>query len=451
MVFKVSNRGIRRRFPASALALTLALAPASVPRAMANDDPFHEDTLTMEALVRTVLERNSEVEAARAAWEAAKAREPQRGAWDDPVFSVAVAPASVGGDRAGYTLALSQKIPFPGKQRLAGAAARAEAEGAEKDLEDLRLDLAVQAAELFAEYYALTRSLEINGEFLQLWERYRSSAQARYRSGSGSPQDPLQAEAGRIETRIEGERLRARLEATRARIHALLHLSREAALPPPPGELPSSEALQKLPADSADAAWLVRHPDYRAVEARIRAAGLSTEWARRNRWPDFQVSLQRNAMWPDPDMRTMVGVSAVLPLQWGSRKAAVSEADARLRSLEQGHHRHADQLKANVRARAAELEEAERWPELYRDTLLPVLEARVEAARTGYKTDRNDFFVLIQAEKALRETRLAWHVSLAEHATRRARLQAALGRIPFSPSSPSSPFPSSSENNGGNP
>lgn len=397
----------------------------------ANDGSFLGDTLTVGSLIRTALERNPGLEAARWEWREAKSKEPQASAWGDPMLSSGLAPASLGADQIGYTLMLSQQIPFPGKKGLAGSVAREQARSAQWEVENRRLDLAVQAVELFGEYYALTRALEINGEFLELWDRRKSSAQARYRAGIGSPQDPLQAEAGRIQTRIDAARLQARLEETRARINALLHRSQDAPLPPPPGELSLSGALQGPSAAGADTAWLARHPEFQAVEARVRAARLSEDLARRSRWPDFQVSVQRNVMWPDRDMRNMVGLSLALPLQWGSRNASVSEAGARVKALEQGHRRHVDQLRADVRAYSADVAEAAQWPMLYRDTLLPVLEARVEAASTGYKTGRNDFFVLIQAEKALREARLAYHISLARYATRRARLHAVLGQTPF--------------------
>ena len=413
----------------------------------AGDTLFRNDSLlSAAALVRVALERNPGLEAMRQQWEAAKAVEPQARAWEDPMFSAATPPASWGEDRVGYNFMLSQTIPFPGKKRLAGSAARQRAQGAEKDLEDMRLELAVEAVELFGEYYRLHRSLDINREFLELWERHKASARARYRAGIGSPQDPLQAEAGRIRTGLDVSRFEAKLEGVRARINALLHRPQKAPLPPPPLELsvpregpeaglrraheqdPQAAGFPDTPEDTS---WLLNHPEYQAVEARIRAARLSEDLARRSRWPDLQVSAQRNVMWMDPDMQNMIGISAMIPLQWGRRNAQVTEVRARRKALEQSHHRHVDGLLAEAWARRAEVAEAEKWPTLYRDTLLPVLEARVDAAHTGYKTGRNDFFTLIQAEKALRETRLAYHVALAAYQTRRARLAVALGRLPY--------------------
>jgi cobalt-zinc-cadmium efflux system outer membrane protein len=102
-----------------------------VPRA--NENAFSGmDQLSVDALVQQVLVRNPSLAQMVAAWQAASARYPQVTSLDDPMFGAAVAPASIGSEEVdfGYRLEISQRFPFPGKLRLRGENALAEASAA---------------------------------------------------------------------------------------------------------------------------------------------------------------------------------------------------------------------------------------------------------------------------------------------------------------------------------
>src|ERR671936_68628 len=69
-----------------------------------------------------------------AAWRAAQARYPQVTALDDPMFAATVGPGTIAPDDPGINFAwrveVSQKLPYPGKLRLRGESALAEASAA---------------------------------------------------------------------------------------------------------------------------------------------------------------------------------------------------------------------------------------------------------------------------------------------------------------------------------
>src|SRR5262249_19181530 len=152
----------------------------------------------------------------------------------------ALAPASIGFNEVelGGRLEISQKYPFPGKRALRGQAALAEAGAAERDVEDMRLQLIESAKNAFFDYYLVHRALGVNDEGVRLLREARNSAEARVRSSKASLQEVLQidVEIGRQqERRINLERTR---KVATARINTLLHLAPDQALPPPPGEIP---------------------------------------------------------------------------------------------------------------------------------------------------------------------------------------------------------------------
>ncbi|HJT75833.1 MAG TPA: TolC family protein, partial [Gemmataceae bacterium] len=147
-----------------ALALLAPLAPAAeqvlelpaidlgTPRALPPpaESPFAGMTeLSAEALVQQVLARNPTLAQMVAAWQAASARYPQVTSLDDPMFAATIGPGTIRPDdpavEFAYRLEISQKLPFPGKLRLRGQNALAEASAAGHDVEDTRLQLAESA------------------------------------------------------------------------------------------------------------------------------------------------------------------------------------------------------------------------------------------------------------------------------------------------------------------
>src|SRR5262245_23865509 len=199
-------------------------AAAGAPPAADRDPLATEAQLEREPLVREVLARNPSVEAARQAWRAALERYPQATSLDDPTVGYAVAPRSFGSNAVdpGHRVDLAQRLPFPGKLRLRGEIALADAEAAAGDFEDARLRLAEQASLLFDDYYLASRAIEINAAHLGLLEELRRIATARYATGVGSQQDPLAAELEHARLLHEERSLRTERQVTAARMNALL-------------------------------------------------------------------------------------------------------------------------------------------------------------------------------------------------------------------------------------
>src|SRR5262245_19644210 len=85
--------------------------------------------LPIDALIREVLARNPTLAQMTAAWRAASARYPQVTSLDDPMFGGTIGPASIGSNEVdfAYRVEISQRYPFPGKLKLRGDNARAEA------------------------------------------------------------------------------------------------------------------------------------------------------------------------------------------------------------------------------------------------------------------------------------------------------------------------------------
>jgi outer membrane protein TolC len=139
----------------------------SSPAAAEERDPFpRASVVSRRALVTSVLERNPDLEAARATWEAALARYPQEIALPDPSFGYVARPRSFSSDEVNpaHDFELSQAFPFPGKLGLRGEMALAEADAAGESVAAQRLRLAAVASNAFDEYWLAARALETNAE-----------------------------------------------------------------------------------------------------------------------------------------------------------------------------------------------------------------------------------------------------------------------------------------------
>lgn len=373
------------------------------------------------ALVAAVLAQNPDLDAARATWRAALAAYPSVIALDDPMVSYAIAPFSIGSQTPfGQQIQLSQALPWPGKRRLRGDAALADAEAAQADFEALRLDLAEAAVQALDDDYIAVRALEINQHHRELLEQIESSAIARYTAGHASQQDPLEARAHILELERERLMLERQRRAAVAVLNRLLHRPPDADLPPPPAHLtvaPRGEAAAE-------------HPRQRAAKARIRARQTDIVGADLAFYPDFSVMGSYESLWDVWQYRWLIGVGIEIPLQRDKRRADLERA-------------HADRAKAAAdlasvtdmlgegRARARdEIDESTRVLELYEHQLLPTTRERVDAALAGFTAGQTPFSTVVMAEHELRDVELAIERTRADLDRQLAALDRLEGRIP---------------------
>jgi outer membrane protein TolC len=216
---------------------------------------------------------------------------------------------------------LSQALPFPGKRRLRGEVALAEAEASSQEFEEARLKLAATASLLFDEYYLAARSLELNASHLAFVEELSQVALARYESGSASQQDALLAEAELADLLHRAVVLETVQRRAAARINTLLHRLPELPLPPPPAALaaPTESAIDTA---ALTERALAERPELRAARARVAAREQAVALARREYFPDFTLSGTYDRFWQEKPLQPMLGLAVNVPLQLGGARRA---------------------------------------------------------------------------------------------------------------------------------
>jgi cobalt-zinc-cadmium efflux system outer membrane protein len=395
-----------------------------------NKRPAIDQELSVDALVVEVLARNPNLTQMVAAWQAASAKYPQVRSLDDPMLGSTFAPASFNSNSVapGYSIEISQKIPFPGKLRLRGQGALSEASAAQNDVEDMRVQL-IEAAKLaFYDYYLVDRALSVNDEGLKLLKEFRDSADSRFKTGLVPQQDILQAEVEIGKQRERGVTLDRMRKVAVARINTLRNLDPNEPIPPPPAKLSAASGLP--PVARLREYALAQRPDLKALQDRITTEETGLALAFREFYPDVEVFGGYNTIMgngPMRDLAPQVGVRVNLPIRTARRNGAVEEARAKILQKRAELDSRVNQLNFQVQEAYEQLLESERILVLYDKTILPAAQANVKAAQAAYTTGKTPFLSLIEAQRNLVNLRDRNYEATADYFRRLATLERVTG------------------------
>lgn len=428
--------GIARTQSLASPSADSAIAKVSYDRPLASgapgadvDDPLagHAE-LSLPVLVGAVQQRNPSMQAALAAWASAAERYPQAVALDDPLFQSMFAPGSFPSSsnvQSSYYLGIAQKVPWSGKLALRGQLAQAEANAASYDSQEVQLRLTEAAQLAFFDYYLVYRELEINSLTARELQRFRETADEKYRSNLVTQQDVLQADVELAKLESRRFELEQNEQVTVARINTLLHRIPDHPLPPPPTDIavtdgmPAIELLRQVALD--------QRPELAAQAARIQAEQTAVALACKEFYPDFEFMGRYDQFWTDVEQRPQVGMNMNIPLNQSRRKAAVREAMFKLSRMQAEYAQQVDNIRQAVQTAFARLDASRRNVHLYSRKIIPTAEASVASADAGYVAGTVDFLRLIEAERELLGLREKRQEAIAEYHRRRAGLERAVG------------------------
>lgn len=415
------------------VAVVLSCAWPGVARAASAQAAAAPDTLTLADALGLALARNPALRAADFRAAAAAERVGPAGALPDPQLQVGFMNrmagdlGSIADPMTMNQFQVMQMVPFPGKLRLARAAARHQATAVAADALEQRRALAGQVR---ASYFALAytdRALDALRRSRSLLQDFARVAATLYSVGGGLQQDVLRAEVevARMDEEIastEQERI-----AGAARLNALL--GRDALVMIGGLDLPADTLALPL-IDSLVARALVARAALRAGAERVAAAGAALGAAERERLPDLQVGVAYQQRPAFPDMLSlMLGVS--LPIFPGRRQiplrremAAMQEM-ARAEQLDLQNETTAEVVEARARA-----ERDRTLARLYQDRIVPQARAAVQSALAAYQVGKADFATLVDDQLSVTRYEIeVWRLR-ADQARAKADLATLTGALP---------------------
>ena len=146
----------------------------------------------------------------------------------------------------------------------------------------------------------------------------------------------------------------------------------------------------------------------------------------RNRFPDFIVGVQPMQVGDRVDAWNLM-LELNVPLQQGTRRSQERESERMLEAAAARKEALGHRLNGELSGAVANLEAARTTEQIARSRLLPQAELTFKAALAGYETGKVDFATLLDAQRQIRNARLALLRAQASQQIRLAEIERLLG------------------------
>ncbi len=371
-----------------------------------------ENELLVEDLVQAVVQQNTGLTVQELRIRASRALAENAGALDDPRVSYSLAPSSIGTDipsdfgnalRVRQTFQVSQLVPWPGKRPLRTELAEARIEVAEASYDELLTSVVQQARSLWLQLWFANQALSTNENHRALLTDLETVASTQYANGLGLQQDVLQIQTNLVELDHREFVLNQQIRRLQSRINELLNRSADFPVGSPRGQLPDLV----LPDRSNLMQWILEsEPELNVLEARSRVAQKQKRLVDLDDFPDIQISAGYNELWNNIELRTQVGISLNIPLDFGKRSSRKAAADFTYASSRADVVRYRSKLSADLEELLSTVDELVHSIVLFETELIPKAEQTFAAASANYQGGGGNFEALTQAQEQLLDMRL---------------------------------------------
>jgi len=387
--------------------------------------------LTLDRAVRLASGSAPAAEAAQAGIDAARASRIVAGLRPNPSLETQIENIAGTGPYNGFeqtetTIGLNIPIELGGKRAARIAAADVRSSRAMLMAAITQADIRLQVTQFYVEAVAAQRRLATVQDQLRITRDAANAARVRVQAGRASPLEEQRANVMRVNAEVGVERAQRLAEVAR---HNLARRIGQ----PLAGSLDET-MLDRLPAAGhgpAQPAGIARTMALAAADADLAVADAGVRLARSQRVPDLTVGPGIRRLEATNDTAAVFSISVPIPF-FNSGRAAVEESTAeRHRAVAQRRMTALDVEQAIAEAEA----EAANAATTARAANGPALSAAQEAARIariGYREGKFGQLDLLDAERALAETRLAAIDALAAYQNARARLERLTAAAPAS-------------------
>jgi outer membrane protein TolC len=390
------------------------------------------ETVPLEQLIQMALSRSPVIEAADRTAQARKARIVSETTLPDPILSFQnmgdLIPPSLQEEdpSSGRFYGIEQEIPFPGKLRLKGKIAAAEAEAEEWNAEGVRRQVVADLKEAYFEYGFIMKSMEIIEKDRSLLQAAAEVAQSGYAVGEGSQQEVLreQLELSRLQDRLAV--LDQRRASVVALINSLVYRPSDASLGKP--AFPK-EARLAFTEEEVMRRALQNAARIQERERQVNRSEHAVDLARKEYYPDFALGFTYVDRRSDPEMYGLM-VKAKVPLYfWRKQQPDLDSARLSLTAARKQKESEASSVSYAVRNAYALARSAQKLAHLYETTIVPQARLTFESSMASYQVGDSDFRVLLENLSALLEYELKYHESVAEFHKALARLELYTGSL----------------------
>lgn len=367
--------------------------------------------LSLQEISRTALSNHPRVAKAMQAIDASKGKTLQAGLYPNPTLNVS---GDELGDRTGppgiWTLKVDQEIVTAGKLGLSRAVAAREIDQATLAVLAEQYSVLASVRAAYCEASGLKQREEILVGLTDIAGQSLLNGKKLLDAGQLARLDYIQLE-------LERERIEAELDAVRREIptafRRLAAIAGVAQLPIQPLE---AIVLPNLPTYDLEAIKDVvthQHPDVKAAKIGIQKSQLALQRATIEPIPNVTVSSGYTRQSQNRSNDWLVGVSVPLPT-WnrnqGNVLTAQADVNSSIQEVSRVENALIDQIANSHRVYTAAVARAER----YRTQIIPRAEETLKLSRDAFKGGQFEYLRVLQAQRALTESKLEWNKSLTE-------------------------------------
>jgi len=385
------------------------------------------ETISLKEVLNEVAGKNPEILTYKKMWEAKEANVPASWALDDPMVGIMYEdiPNNFDFSRAPHvSYTIQQNVPFPGKLLLQRKKALNEKNAFKEEYQEKKREILTQAKKAYYQYYFGLKAMEVIHHHVEILSNFSKITQTQYMVGKASQPDVLkiQVELGLMNNELlETDQ---RLTISVSRLNILMNRTVNTPLP-----FPEEVKKDSLKYDITQLQEMAKEKRARlkAVSYQLEKNKAQVNFSKWNYMPDFMLKLGRIVS-PFGFRGWDFEVQASLPL-WFLQKenSELRMAQREKEELQALLNNSQNMVALEVQEAYIKLKTKERIFELYKNSILPQAHQSLQAALSGYQTQKVDFLTLLETERSLKHIELGYYQALVDYQEAFANLEQAVG------------------------
>jgi len=405
------------------LAITTLSAAAQAPDAR----------VSLRDLTSVAIKNNPEIVAAQKKYEAARQRPTQESSLPDPMISLGY--ASVGNPLPGAGLGsqvlanvgvmVSQEVPFPGKLKLKGEMASAEARAEFQQYQAVQLGVISRLKQAYYRLQYTYAASDLLTRNRNLLDNLLKVTEGRYSVGRAAQQDVFKAQTqvSIFETRlvkVDQER-RSRV----AEINSILNRPAGTPLGRPEDVKPNEMAatLEELLAAARQ-----NSPMLGSDQKMIERSELAVNMARKEFYPDVTLNAGYYNMGSMPPMYEVRADFKVPVYFWRKQRAGVNEQVSILSQTRRTYEATDQSLRFRIQDDFLMAQASARLMKLYTQTVVPQGNLALESSLSTYETGSVDFLSVLSNFTMVLDYEMSYYDEALNYSLALSRLEEMTGR-----------------------
>lgn len=380
---------------------------------------YAAESLSLDTLVAEARLNNPEILAARKRYEAAKARIPQAKSLDDPQIGLTFEKTKGSPFQFSKTasedrmLTFAQFFPLFGKLSLKGKIALAESQMAAGAYKDKELEIVNKVRNAYYDLFMNYKESQLSQESLQLLEEIAKVSEARYSLAEITQEDvyKIHSELASLNNKILNLQEEKRYKETR--LNVLLNRDPESPIGAP---YIKEEAEFNKDLNSLYRLTLENQPELLIFSYAIEKNKFAKSLAKRNFLPDVMSGIVMRGITAGTIGPWDLMLAFSVPLWfWTKQRYALKEAIANVEEAEAAYKSMQNMAFGTVKDLVTKIEISKNKLNLYKTSLIPILEGSIESSLAAFRSGKGDFMMLLDSQRMLIEARMGYYKALVEY------------------------------------